>query len=184
MAIAEVKARLEDDIMAGNTNWHISRETADYICMLLRAYKPMRLLEIGTSTGYSAICLAEALGAWKGQLITVESNETRFHIAKTNIEASGLTNITQIRGHAPEILSDIPGTFDCIFLDATKYEHTSYFHALKDRLKQGGTIVADNILSHKTDMNEYKKTVESDPQFESYVENVGAGLFVSRKIHQ
>ncbi len=181
-AIASVKQSLEQEIKETNTTWNISPETAEYLALLLQKSKPIHCLEIGTSTGYSAICMADVLREWDGLLTTIESHAERFNIAKRNITDSTLENIIQIRGHAPEVLADIPGRFDFIFLDATKYEHTSYFLALKDRLNPGGIIVADNMLSHEKEMHEYKKTVEADPQFESYIENVGTGLMVSRKI--
>lgn len=181
-AIDKIKTLLEHEIASGNIYWNINKETVDYLSTLLLKYKPMRSLEIGTSTGYSAICIAEMLVAWDGRLITIESNETRFNIAKTNIMLTGLQNITQIKGHAPEILSDISGTFDFIFFDGTKYEYVSYFTALKNRINHGGIIVADNAISHEKEINEYKKTVEANFQFVSYIKNVGAGLLVSEYI--
>ena len=181
-AIEDIKKQLELDITSGNPYWNITPETASVIVSILKKQTPMHVLEIGTSVGYSAICMAEVLSHWSGELITVESHAERFGQAQANITASGLTNITQIQGHAPEILADIPGTFDAIFLDATKYEHTSYFLALKERVNKGGIIIADNMLSHETDMALYKKTVESDPQFESIMIEVGTGLMVSTHI--
>lgn len=180
-AIEHTKARLEKDIALGNPNWNISVDTVVFLHSILQTQIPKRALEVGTSTGYSAICIAEILTEWSGKLVTIESHAGRFETAKKNIEESALSNITQVRGHAPEILDEIEGTFDFIFFDATKYEHVSYFNALKDRLNPGGIIVADNMLSHVEDMQEYKKTVESDPQFENYIEDVGTGLMVSIK---
>ncbi len=179
-----VLSRLEQEITDSNTTWNISKDTAVFLQSLLREQRPLRVLEIGTSTGYSAICVAQVLNEWYGQLITVESHKERFALAQKNIVDTGLQNITQVLGHAPEILEHIPGTFDFIFLDATKYEHTSYFLALKNRLNAGGVIVADNMLSHEKEMQEYKKTVEADPQFESSIEHVGTGLMISRKTEQ
>lgn len=180
-AIAKTKKTLEQKIQATNTHWNICKETAGYLASLVEKKRPMRCLEIGTSTGYSAICIAEAIYPWGGTLTTVESNRKRFDIAKQNIANSTLDNITQVLGHAPEILHEIAGTFDFIFLDATKYEHVSYFEALRDRITLGGIIVADNMTSHEADMDVYKKTVDTDPQFESVIENIGAGLMVSIK---
>ena len=180
-AIAHIKAQLEHTIHNGNPNWNISFDTAIFLITLHKKLQPKHVLEIGTSTGYSAICMAEVLAEWNGTLITVESHAERFKTAQKNITDSTLTNITQIHGHAPEILEEISGMFDFIFFDATKYEHVSYFHALKDRLLPGGIIIADNMLSHEKEMAEYKKTVEDDPQFESVIEDVGTGLMVSIK---
>jgi predicted O-methyltransferase YrrM len=177
-----ILSRLEQEIASNNTTWNIGKGTVVFLQSLLRDHRPMRVLEIGTSTGYSAICIAQVLNEWSGQLTTVESHKERFALAQKNIADTGLQNITQIQGHAPEILREIPGMFDFIFLDATKYEHTSYFLALKNRLSAGGIVVADNMLSHEKEMQEYKKTVEADPQFESSIENVDTGLLVSKRI--
>lgn len=181
-AIDTVKKRLEEKILSENQNWNISPETASYITTILREIKPMRVLEIGTSTGYSAICIGEALAEWEGILITVESHAGRFDMAKQNITDSELENIEQIKGHAPEILEEIEGTFDLCFFDATKYEHLFYFNALKKRINSDGILITDNMLSHEKELAEYKKTVESDPQFESELVNVGTGLLVSKKL--
>jgi caffeoyl-CoA O-methyltransferase len=176
-----ILSRLEQEIASNNTTWNIGKGTVIFLQSLLRDHRPMRVLEIGTSTGYSAICIAQVLNEWSGQLTTVESHKERFALAQKNIADTGLQNITQVLGHAPEILERIPGTFDFVFLDATKYEHTSYFFALKNRLSAGGIVVADNMLSHEKEMQEYKKTVEADPQFETHLVEVGTGLLVSKK---
>ena len=181
-AIAEVKETIEKNIAEGNPYWNISPETAQYIISLLNTAKPKRVLEIGTSIGYSAICIGEALVAWDGTLITIESHDERFALAQKNIEDSTLENIIQVKGHAPEIFLNIEGTFDLCFFDATKYEHLSYFNALKERLNPGGIIITDNMISHNKELAEYKKTVEDDPQFESKLVDVGTGLLVSRKL--
>ena len=181
-AIAAVKKQLEKDIESGNPNWNISPETAKYLVTILEQYKPMRVLEIGTSTGYSALCMGEVLASWHGVLLTIESHEKRFATAKKNIADATLSNITQIKGHAPEILNNIEGTFDLCFFDATKYEHLSYFNALKKRLNPNGIIITDNMRSHEEALAEYKKMVEADPQFESELVNVGTGLLVSTYI--
>jgi len=183
-AIAPVKKQLELYIAQGNPYWNISPETATYIVSLLNTYKPMRVLEIGTSIGYSAICIGEALAAWGGTLVTIESHEERFSLAQKNIEDSTLENIIQVKGHAPEILKNIDGSFDLCFFDATKYEHLSYFNALKERINPHGIIITDNMLSHENELAEYKKTVEDDPQFESELVDVGTGLLVSHKIEK
>ncbi|OIO19672.1 MAG: hypothetical protein CO029_04245 [Candidatus Magasanikbacteria bacterium CG_4_9_14_0_2_um_filter_41_10] len=180
--IEQVKTRIEQVIANSNPYWNISPETATYVVSLLNTYKPMRVLEIGTSIGYSAIRIAEALTVWDGELITIESHTERFEIAKKNIAETGLKNIQQVKGHAPEILDGIRGTFDLCFFDATKYEHLSYFNALKERLNPNGIIITDNMLSHEKELAAYKKTVEDNPQFENELIDIGTGLLVSRKL--
>lgn len=165
-----------------NPTWNIDAQTGKFINTLIRANKPMRAAEIGTSTGYSGIWIAEALSHHGGELFTVESHTERFEMAQKHFEESELTNITQIKGHAPEVLDDIPGNFDLLFFDATKCEHVSYFEALRHRLNTGGIILADNMLSHEDVLEDYRAIVEADPHFQSALIPIGTGILMSVKI--
>ncbi|MFH1284803.1 MAG: class I SAM-dependent methyltransferase [Candidatus Peregrinibacteria bacterium] len=162
--------------------WNISPQTGFFINLIIRDRKYKTILEIGTSNGYSGIWITEALGATKGRLYTMESNEKRCLLAKKNFLASGLSDfITQIFGHAPEDLPASPKKFDMIFLDATKYEHMDYFKAVKSRIAKGGMIITDNIISHKNELKDYIKIINSDHSFRSIKLNIGSGLMLSLK---
>lgn len=162
--------------------WNISPETGAFLNTLIRTEKIKTILEIGSSNGYSGIWLAEALSHNKGHLYTIESHKKeRYGLALKNFQESGLTNITPILGHAPEDLPLTPKKFDLIFLDATKYEHLSYFEALKDRLKIGGLIITDNAISHEKDLKSYKAAVKNLSNWHSNLLNIGTGLFISQK---
>ena len=111
--------------------WNISRFVAVLMWVLFDLKDAQRILEIGTSSGYSAIWLAKAVEARKGRVFTVESHQERFELASQNIQAAGLHSIiTQIKGHAPEVLLQheeiAVGNFDGVFLDATKMEYLDY----------------------------------------------------------
>ena len=94
----------------------------------------------------------------------MESNRERFFLAEKTFEKSGLKNITQILGHAPEAIPHSSKKFDLIFLDATKYEHPLYLKALLPRLKKGGMIITDNATSHKSELKEFfAKTKKLNP---------------------
>lgn len=165
-----------------NATWNIDKTTGEFLNSLVRATQAKRILEIGTSTGYSGMWIAEALPE-HGELVTIESHAERFEIAKTHFEESGLsTKITQVKGHAPEILDSIEGTFDLMFFDATKYEHISYFENLEDRLNPNGVIITDNIISHKKELEDYINFVEKKQNFQSSILSIGTGLMVSTKL--
>lgn len=181
--ITTVLDRIDSTRTEKNATWNIDKTTGEFLNSLVRAKKVMRILEIGTSTGYSGIWLAEALPE-NGELVTVESHAERFEIAKTHFEESGLTKkITQVKGHAPEILDSIEGTFDLMFFDATKYEHISYFENLEDRLNPNGIIITDNITSHSEELADYIDFVEKKQNFQSSILSIGTGLMVSTKLN-
>src|SRR3990167_5522411 len=130
--------------------WNIDRQTGQFLNLLIRERKFKTVLEIGTSNGYSALWLAEALTHNKGRLYTIESHKVdRYQLALKNFGKSGLKNIAPILGHAPQVIPKTPRIFDMAFLDATKYETIDYFKAIEKRIKKGGLIVTDNANTHK-----------------------------------
>ncbi len=167
---------------SGNPTWNISRETGLFLHTLIRAMNARRVLEIGTSTGYSGLYLAEALTHTGGTLVTIESHAERFAIAKETFAVAGLQNIEQIQGHAPEVLPGITGIFDILFFDATKEEHLSYFKTLDSKLRVNGLIITDNIISHAKELQGYKEYLEAQSNYQHTVVPIGTGLLVSLKI--
>jgi caffeoyl-CoA O-methyltransferase len=116
------------------------------LTMLSKMIQPERILEIGTYTGYSAICLARGLKE-NGKLITIEADDELEDIAGRYFIKSGLQGqIVQIGGFALNIIPSLNETFDLIFLDADKKEYIAYYNMLFDKLKPGGYILADNTL--------------------------------------
>ncbi|MFC1615700.1 O-methyltransferase [Patescibacteria group bacterium] len=164
--------------------WNVSREVGEFLNILIKDRKFKKILEIGTSNGYSGIWMAEALQKNKGKLYTIESNQkSRFGLSQKNFKKSGLQkNIVNILGHAPENLPKIPQNFDMAFFDATKHEHLSYFEALKNRITKNGIIITDNAISHKKELKEYIKKVKSEKNWFSVILNIGTGLMISQKI--
>lgn len=162
--------------------WNIDRPTAQFLNLLIREFKFKTVLEIGTSNGYSAIWLAEALTHNKGRLYTIESHkQDRYQLALENFKKSGLKNITAMPGHAPQAIPAQPHTFDMAFLDATKFETVDYFKAIEKRIKRGGLIVADNINTHKKDMLTFIKALKTSKGWTSTILNIGSGLMISQK---
>jgi len=116
------------------------------LTMLSKMIQPERILEVGTFTGYSAICLAKGLSK-TGKLITIEVDDELESFSKKYFEKAGLADkIEQRIGPALEIIPEIDETFDLVFLDADKKEYTEYFSLVFDKLRTGGIIIADNTL--------------------------------------
>lgn len=107
---------------------------------------PTRILEIGTFTGYSAICLARGL-APGGLLQSIDSDDELKDMAQEYIRKSGLEEkVELITGNALDVLKTLSGPYDLIFIDADKKEYVSYYDLCFDLLKPGGFMVADNVL--------------------------------------
>jgi len=108
--------------------------------------KPLYILEIGTFTGYSALCLAKGLQA-NGKLITIDTNPETSVMAKDFFNRSAYKNqIEFILGNAAEVIKTLPYTFDLVFIDADKKNYALYYDLIFDKVKTGGLIMADNVL--------------------------------------
>jgi len=164
--------------------WNIPKELGLFLNILIKDRNYKKILEIGSSNGYSGIWIAEALSHTNGKLYTIESHKKkRFYLAEENFKKSGLTKyIQQILGHAPEAIPNNPKLFDMAFFDATKYEHIDYFNTIKDRIKKHGLIITDNINSHKKEFCKYTKTLKNDQNWKSIKLNIGQGILISKKI--
>lgn len=116
------------------------------LTMISKMIRPKTILEIGTFTGYSAICLAKGLHE-DGKLITIEIDDELENIAKKYFEKAGVRNqIIQRIGKALEIIPTLNETFDLVFIDANKTEYPDYYSAVFDKINIGGYIIADNTL--------------------------------------
>jgi caffeoyl-CoA O-methyltransferase len=117
-----------------------------FLEFISRMINPQAILEIGTFTGYSAICLAKGLKP-DGKLITIEINDELTDFARSYFKKAGLdSKITQLTGKAQEIIPDLDLIFDLVFIDADKREYIDYFRAAIGKVKPGGFILADNVL--------------------------------------
>lgn len=156
--------------------------------------RPKRILEIGTYTGYSAICMANGL-ADSGKLITIDINDEISHIAQQYIDRSGHTkNIELIIGDARKIIPGLKETWDLVFIDADKENYSIYFDLVFDHVRPGGFIIADNVLwsGKVTDAPElldvetkslvdFNNKILSDDRVDNVLMPVRDGLMVIRK---
>lgn len=165
------------------------------LSMLSHMIQPENILEIGTYTGYSAICLAEGLKE-NGKLITIDINEELEDIAKEYIEKAGFHDkIQTIIGDATQLIPAMKEEFDIVFIDADKPNYINYYHLVFDKVKKGGYIIADNVLwsgkvleefdsedSSTQIIKDYNTLVHNDDRVQEVLLPIRDGLMVARKL--
>lgn len=165
------------------------------LSMISHMIRPKRILELGTFTGYSALCLAEGL-AEGGHLVTIEHNDELEETIKRNLSRSSLCNLIElIIGDCKSELKKIEGPFDLVFIDADKREYCAYLDLVYPLVPVGGFILADNTLwdGHIIDpaYNKDKQTLglrafndrlAADERFEQVILPIRDGLTIIRKI--
>lgn len=165
-----------------------------WLSFLSQLVKPQLALEIGTYTGYSAICIAKGL-AETGKLITIDINEETEAIAKKYFEKSGLSaKIVQQTGDAKVIIPTINDPIDFVFIDADKRNYAVYYDLVIDKVRKGGIIIADNVLwsgkildLHKNKdadtiaIHAFNEKIKNDLRIEKILLPLRDGLFVMRK---
>ena len=162
------------------------------LSVLSKLIRPKVILEIGTYTGYSALCLAEGLDQ-KGVLHTIDINEELLDFQRSYFDKSDYgSQIFQHLGPAVDIIPTLDNTFDLVFMDADKPNYINYFNQIIDKLNPGGVILSDNVLwSGKViealDPNDlstkivldYNKLLKEDPRLETVLLPIRDGLTVS-----
>lgn len=134
----------------------VQKETEQLIVTLLKLIKPLRVLEIGTAVGYSAILMAQNLPP-ESTIVTVERYKKHADIAVDNIFATGYEKkIKVVEGEAAEVLHWLDGGFDFVFLDAAKGQYIEFLPDILRLLNKGGVLLSDNILYHGMIENEEK----------------------------
>ena len=164
------------------------------LSIISKLIKPKKVLEIGTYTGYSAICIAEGMNK-NGIIHTIDKNEELNTIQKKYFKKSGLeNNIIQYNGCALDIIPKIEEKFDLIFIDADKENYINYFNLVIDKLNNNGVILADNVLwsgkvinseDHDLTTNvlrEFNKSVNNVNRVETILLPIRDGISIIRKI--
>jgi len=161
--------------------WNISRENAVFLSSILKAMGAKRVLEVGTSNGYSTLWFAEAVGEG-GEVVTLEFDAGRAALARENFAKAGLAErITLIEGDACETLKGLTGAFDFVFLDAEKPEYATYLRPAVSLTRTNGLIVGDDTISLAAQMPEYLALAFAHPELESVAVPIDDGIVVSRK---
>jgi predicted O-methyltransferase YrrM len=162
---------------------NITRETGELLSVLVRATAARRVLEIGTSNGYSALWLAEAAMANGGKVTTVEYSEYKIGLASATFARSGLAPcIELVHDDAGRLLRrSASGAFDFVFLDSERSEYPGWWSELRRVLRSGGLLVVDNATSHAGEMAPFVTLVKTDPLFTTSLVPVGNGEFLAVK---
>ncbi|MEH2303318.1 MAG: O-methyltransferase [Nostoc sp.] len=163
----------------------VGSQTGELLNMLLKTQGGKRILEIGTSVGYSTIWLAEAARVNGGHVTTLECVAAKQAQAVENIRRVGLEDFVDFQlGDALKLLEILPGTWDFVLLDLWKDQYIPCFDLFYKKLAPGAIVVADNITfppDFRTKMNNYQQHVRTKPDLDSIEINIGQGFELTRK---
>ena len=165
-----------------------------FLSFISKIKSPDKILEIGTYTGYSTICLAEGLSK-NGKIDTIDKNEELIKIQNKYFEESGYRNkIIQHTGYALDILKNLNEKYDIIFIDADKENYINYFNQASNKLSKNGIIISDNVLwsgkvldSNQMDeetstLVHFNKIINDDKRFKSIILPIRDGISISRLV--
>ena len=162
---------------------NITRDTGEFLAVLVTAMNARRVLEIGTSNGYSTLWLAKAAQAIGGAVTTVEQAELKIAMARATFARSGLAAlITVVHDDAGKVLRRTPDrAYDLVFLDSERPEYPGWWPDLRRVLRPGGLLVVDNATSHPEQMAPFVALVTADRTFTTSLVPVGNGEFLAVK---
>jgi len=162
---------------------NITRDTGEFLAVLIRATAARRILEIGTSNGYSTLWLADTARAIGGAVTTIEFSDHKIELATKNFARSGLASfITLVHDDAGRVLErGADSAFDFIFLDSERPEYPGWWPHIRRVLRAGGLLVVDNATSHPQEMAPFVALVKADASFTTSLVPVGNGEFMAVK---
>jgi caffeoyl-CoA O-methyltransferase len=177
----EVKVAPDQEMLA------ITADTGTFFSILLKAIKAKRILEVGTSLGFSTLWFADAMGKNRtSRIITIEMNPLKVQWALKNFKEAGVDKMIDIRqGIALDVLHKLKGKFDFVFLDADKENIIKYFDLVLPMVRIGGMIAADNMLypeHYRPAMRNYARHVRRKPNIESITVPIGMGEEITIKL--
>lgn len=188
---SQLQTRLNELYQAGKENdarqvdrqqkmLNLEPETAQFLSFLVRSSKRTRILEIGTSNGYSTCWLAWAAQQTGGHVTSIDREKHKHAQADANLRRLELRELVELRcGDATEIVAALAGPFDCIFFDADRYSAPAQLALLLPKLTPEALLLADNAISHPTEIAGYLEAVQALEGFEHMVLPVGKGLSVA-----
>jgi predicted O-methyltransferase YrrM len=162
----------------------VGRAAGSLMNLLIKEGEARRILEVGSSYGYSTTWLAEAARAVQGKVLSLELRAPKADYARTQLARAGLADYVEFRiGDALESLAQLPGPFDFVLIDLWKHLYEAVFERLYPKLAPGALIVADNMLhpeSSRRYVNAYRQRVRAAPEMSTVLLKVGNGLELSR----
>ena len=195
---SEILERIEEEALASYVPI-IRKEMQSFLKVLLLIKKPARILEVGTAVGFSAILMSEYMPE-NGHITTIEKYEKRIPIARENFRRAGKENcITLLEGDALELMKELSGPYDLIFMDAAKGQYINYMPEAIRLLSEEGVLVSDNVLQDgdiiesrfaverrnrtiHSRMREYLYELKHDERLETAIIPLGDGVAISRKL--
>ncbi len=192
---AELLENIYEQTIAGHSHAHMlsSRLQGKFLSFISSMLQPKHILEIGTFTGYSALCLAQGLKE-DGELHTIELREADAEVAKANFKISDYADKIFLHlGNAQDIIPSLSYTWDIVFIDADKTNYIAYYEAVLPQLSDNGMIIADNVLFHGQVLQEnisgknalaihaFNEHVANDPRTEQVMLTVRDGLMLIKK---
>jgi len=184
--LKELDAKVEKFLNENRNRWHdwnVPYEDGKVLYELIIKNHYKRALEIGTSTGHSAIWMAWALSKTGGKLVTVEIDETRYKTALKNFKQAGVEEFIDARlGDAHQLVKELRGPFDFVFSDADKEWYTQYFKDIDKKLVVGGCFTAHNVTDGFRDVKEFLNYIRSLPNYETTIDRSShSGISISYK---
>ena len=182
----ELDARVEKFLNENRRHWHdwnVPYEDGKVLYNLILKNNYKRALEIGTSTGHSAIWMAWALSKTGGKLITIEIDEDRHKTALTNFKKAGMEEFIDARlADAHQLVKELKGPFDFVFSDADKEWYTQYFKDVEPKLVIGGCFTAHNVTDAFGGIKEFLDFVRSLPNYQTTIDrSSSSGISISYK---
>jgi len=162
---------------------NITRDTGELLAVLVRASGARRVLEIGTSNGYSTLWLAEAVDGTGGAVTTVERADDKVELARHNFARAGLASvITLVHADAGRfLLCAADGAYDLVFLDSERSEYAAWWPHLRRIVRAGGLLVVDNATSHPGELSPLVELLRADSEFATCLVPIGKGEFLAAK---
>jgi predicted O-methyltransferase YrrM len=159
---------------------NVEPETAELLGVLVRAMQATRVLEIGTSNGYSTIWLADAAEAVGGSVVSLEVEPERTELARSNLSDAGVAGFAELRTADAGAFLAAAGddAWDLVFLDAERPAYVGYWPDLVRVLRPNGLLVVDNTLSHANQLVEFSELVHEHEGITSTLVTVGAGVLL------
>jgi predicted O-methyltransferase YrrM len=155
---------------------NVEPETAELLGVLVRAIRAAKVLELGTSNGYSTIWLADAVESVGGRIVSVDVDAKRIALARDNLVRAGLEAELRVADAADTLAESASGAWDVIFLDAERDAYAGYWPHLLRVLRDGGLLVVDNVISHADEVAPFLALVSVEPTATSTQVPIGAGV--------
>ena len=172
---AEDSAQRAAGLPSSQRTRNVDRETGEWLNLIIRATGARNILEIGSSNAVSTILLADAARANGGRVTGTEIIPERAADANRNLAEAGLSDVaTVLAGNAQQTTSSLDGPFDLVFIDAEKDDYPAHLLAIVDRVRPGGLILADNVVSH--DCSAYQRLVRERDDLETVTIPLNRGI--------